>query len=189
MTDPYIAFLVLAAAYGVVVVVTNLRGDWRRPTRVRRRGALGIGAFSRGATRPPAPGLAADGAQRWFTIGCIAFETLFIVEFWVFLLLCSRFIDRTRQADLYEAALRRAGIDAIPAVDVFIATYNEELAVLEKSIVGALALDYPKFTVDVLDVGTREWGQESSASGSAPATSLAPTTPAKRPAITTMHWR
>jgi hypothetical protein len=31
------------------------------------------------------------------------------------------------------------------------------LAVLEKSIVGSLALDYPKFTVHVLDDGNREW--------------------------------
>ena len=36
---------------------------------------------------------------------------------------------------------------ALPEVSVLIATYNEELAVLEKSVVSALALDYPKFTV------------------------------------------
>ncbi len=56
--------------------------------------------------------------------------------------------------------MRRAGLDAVPAVDVFIATYNEELSVLEKSIVGCLALDYPKFTVHVLDDGNRDWVRE-----------------------------
>jgi hypothetical protein len=74
LTDPYVAFLVLAAAYGVVVVVTNLRGGWRRPV-VCAAAALGIGAFLAWRYETAGAGLAADGAQRWFTIGCVAFET------------------------------------------------------------------------------------------------------------------
>lgn len=44
-----------------------------------------------------------------------------------------------------------------PSVAVLIATYNEEWAVLERTIIGALASDYPRFTVHVLDDGRREW--------------------------------
>jgi cellulose synthase (UDP-forming) len=159
LTDPHIAFLVLAVAYGLMVVATNLRGEWRRPV-VCAAAALGIGAFLVWRYETAGLGLAAEGAQHWFTIGCLIFETIFIAEFGVFLLLCSRWLDRSPQADFYEAALRGLGFDAIPQVDVFITTYNEELAVLEKSIVGSLALDYPKFTVHVLDDGNREWVRE-----------------------------
>jgi cellulose synthase (UDP-forming) len=46
-----------------------------------------------------------------------------------------------------------------PAVDGFIPTYNEPLDVLERTIVGALALDYPrdKLKVYVLDDKRRDW--------------------------------
>lgn len=153
------AFLVLAAAYGAVMIVSSLRGEWRRPV-LCVAAALGTAAYLTWRYETAGPGLAADEAQRWFTIGCLAFETIFVVEFWIFLLLVSRTIDRRPAADRHEAALRRKPIDELPAVDVFIATYNEELSVLEKSVVGALALDYPKFTVYVLDDGKREWVRE-----------------------------
>jgi len=66
--------------------------------------------------------------------------------------------ERVRAAaDAGEAALARSG--AWPAVDVLICTYNEPLAVLEKSILAALALDYPpgRATVWVLDDTRRDW--------------------------------
>jgi cellulose synthase (UDP-forming) len=45
----------------------------------------------------------------------------------------------------------------MPAVDVFIPTYNESWEVLERSILGAKALDYPNFKVWVLDDTRRDW--------------------------------
>ena len=47
----------------------------------------------------------------------------------------------------------------LPTVDVFIPTYNEPLDVLERTIVGALSLDYPadKLRVYVLDDQRRDW--------------------------------
>ena len=45
----------------------------------------------------------------------------------------------------------------LPSVDVYIPTYNEPLEVLEKTITGALCLDYPNFKVWVLDDGRRPW--------------------------------
>lgn len=65
---------------------------------------------------------------------------------------------RVREAaDAAEAALKASG--AWPQVDVFICTYNEPLAVLEKSILSALALDYPpgRVTIWVLDDTRRAW--------------------------------
>ncbi len=70
--------------------------------------------------------------------------------------LLSKTIDRQPEADAHEARLRRRG-DDVPSVDVFIATYNEELEVVERTIVGAQAMDYPSFTVWVLDDGRRDW--------------------------------
>lgn len=44
-----------------------------------------------------------------------------------------------------------------PRVDVYIVTYNEERTVLERTIAGALELDYPSARVIVLDDGRRPW--------------------------------
>jgi cellulose synthase (UDP-forming) len=45
----------------------------------------------------------------------------------------------------------------MPLVDVFICTYNEEEAILERTIIGAMSMDYPNYRVWVLDDGNREW--------------------------------
>ncbi|WP_418122059.1 efflux transporter outer membrane subunit [Variovorax sp. 160MFSha2.1] len=97
----------------------------------------------------------------------LGFETLFA---WVFLFfemtavvytlmsihMLVRRRDNRRLADLGEAALRARGAD-VPALDVFICTYNEELAVLEKTIIAAQAIDYPRLQVWVLDDTRRDW--------------------------------
>lgn len=44
-----------------------------------------------------------------------------------------------------------------PRIDVLIPTYNESWEVLEKTLVGIAAQDYPNFHVWVLDDGRREW--------------------------------
>jgi len=154
--NQFLAVAILAAAYGALLTTTNLTGGWRRPA-VCAAAALGTGAYIACRFATADDGLAAGGAQRSFTIMCLVFETIFVAEFWTFLLLASRSLDRGPQADRYETALRGARLDALPEVDVFITTYNEEVEVLEKSIVGALALDYPKFRVHVLDDGRRQW--------------------------------
>lgn len=53
---------------------------------------------------------------------------------------------------------------AVPRVAVLIATYNEDRSVLERTIVGAKALDHPAVDVYVLDDGKREWLQIFAAS-------------------------
>lgn len=91
--------------------------------------------------------------------------TLFLIELisWIdaailFMALLRR-TDRSPEADAHERALRRRAPETLPSVDVFIATYNESLEVLEKTIVGAMALDWPKskLRVHVLDDGRRSW--------------------------------
>ncbi len=47
-----------------------------------------------------------------------------------------------------------------PLVDVLICTYNESRAILERTIIGATAIDYPNYRVWVLDDGKREWLKE-----------------------------
>ena len=47
-----------------------------------------------------------------------------------------------------------------PLIDVFICTYNEEEQILERTIIGATAMDYPNFRVWVLDDGRRAWLRE-----------------------------
>lgn len=69
-------------------------------------------------------------------------------------LLMSRIRDRSAEATAHEAWWAP---DPAPRVAVLIATYNEDLDVLERSIVGALAIDYPNAEVLVLDDGKRDW--------------------------------
>jgi cellulose synthase (UDP-forming) len=44
-----------------------------------------------------------------------------------------------------------------PLVDVLICTYNEDKAILERTIIGAMGMKYPNFRVWVLDDGRRDW--------------------------------
>lgn len=86
----------------------------------------------------------------WYGIVYSA-ELLAFIEVSVFLLIMSKTIDRSSQADKYEK------INFNPNVDVFIPTYNEPIDVLEKTIIGAKHIDYENKTVWVLDDGKREW--------------------------------
>ena len=79
-----------------------------------------------------------------------------VYEVWSFATLV-RLTDHSPQADAYERRLRAEA--ALPTVDVFIPTYNENREVLEGTIRGALALDYPAGGVNVwlLDDSRRPW--------------------------------
>lgn len=101
---------------------------------------------------------AADGqgwlAQGWiWVVGLV--ELLALLEVGTFMLIMSRINTRSAQAD----GLDGPAVLGQPEVDVFIPTYNEPLDVLEKTILGAQAIDYPNKTVWVLDDGRRDWLQ------------------------------
>ncbi|MFN3401684.1 MAG: glycosyltransferase, partial [Ferrovibrio sp.] len=82
----------------------------------------------------------------------LAFSTyICLITFW-------RHRDNTPMAEQNERKSHHS-VD-MPAVDVFIPTYNESWEVLERSILGAKALDYPNFKVWVLDDTRRDWLRE-----------------------------
>jgi cellulose synthase (UDP-forming) len=101
----------------------------------------------------------ADG--RWYEVGWVWFvfavEMLAIGDALILYLCFLRSSDRSREADWNEARLRALSPQYQPSVDVYIATYNETLEVLEKTITGALCLDYTNFSIWVLDGGRRPW--------------------------------
>jgi cellulose synthase (UDP-forming) len=71
-------------------------------------------------------------------------------------LIClTKMSDRSGIADRNLAWLDAC--DPPPLVDVFICTYNEEEAILERTIIGAVAMDYARARVWVLDDGRRPW--------------------------------
>ncbi|MGX7708132.1 glycosyltransferase [Methylobacterium sp. Gmos1] len=80
----------------------------------------------------------------------------------LFLVAMSRTVDRSAEADRRESDFFTREPADLPTVDVFIPTYNEPIDVLERTIVGALALDYPreKLKVYVLDDKRRDWLRE-----------------------------
>ncbi|GAB7545666.1 glycosyltransferase [Cupriavidus sp. 8B] len=83
------------------------------------------------------------------------FELMTISYTLISIVTLTRGSNHTPAADAGEAALRRSR--SVPRVDIFIATYNEGLEILEKTIVAALAIDYPDFRVWVLDDTRRDW--------------------------------
>ena len=108
----------------------------------------------------PSPALTVAAAWQW---GFFACEAIPLLGTMISFLLLSRTSDHRHLADRGEAQLRerwKVAKDQLPAVDVFICTYNEELQILEKTILAALAIDYPNHTVYVLDDRRRGWLRE-----------------------------
>ena len=70
----------------------------------------------------------------------------------------SRTRDRSADATALASVLTRQ--PALPRVDVLIATYNEDESILRRTIVGALAIDFPGKRVWVLDDKRRSWLEE-----------------------------
>ncbi|QFT29405.1 Cellulose synthase catalytic subunit [UDP-forming] [Labrenzia sp. THAF82] len=105
-----------------------------------------------------------------FSVTGLFIWTVFIIEILVWLdtaLLYAymlRRTNRTPEADKHETRLRGTTPLDLPEVDIFIATYNEPAEVLEKTIFGAMELDWPqaKLNVWVLDDGRRGWLQRMS---------------------------
>jgi cellulose synthase (UDP-forming) len=106
----------------------------------------------------------ASGAGFWWPLTCLSIEAISLFDAGILYLALTRKADRSREADIGEARLRAAEPASLPPVDVFIATYNEPREVLEKTILGCLALDWPEARVWVLDDGRRAWLQEYAAS-------------------------
>jgi len=74
------------------------------------------------------------------------------------LVFLTRTCSRSKEADQNIPWLK--SLPRPPLVDVLICTYNEEQAILERTIIGALGMDYPNYRVWVCDDGRRLWLQE-----------------------------
>lgn len=67
----------------------------------------------------------------------------------------SRKLDRTLEADAHEQWW--ASRAEAPLIDILIPTYNEARPILERTLVGAMQQDYPRYRVWILDDGRRDW--------------------------------
>ncbi|MFD0986604.1 glycosyltransferase family 2 protein [Methyloligella solikamskensis] len=105
-------------------------------------------------TLPPV-GLTAD-----FAAGVIftTVEFLAIVGGTLSLFFLTRSRNRTDEVERNLPWLR--SLPKQPLVDVLICTYNEDERILERTIIGALAIDYPNYRLWVCDDGRRPWLEE-----------------------------
>ncbi|MBW4038811.1 MAG: glycosyltransferase [Acidobacteria bacterium] len=89
------------------------------------------------------------------TVWCVTFlviELCTILSTLLIYLFMSRTISRSTEADAHQySPLRNA------PTDIFIATYNESYEILERTIIGALAVEHNDHRVWVLDDGNRPW--------------------------------
>jgi len=140
------------------LLLAPLAGLDRRPTRITivAAVALVVGAYLNWRltiTLPWDAGWAALG----FAIFCLAVEMLGLFDAAILFAALMRRTNRSAEADSGEARLAVRPRREWPAVDLIIATYNEPIEVLEKAILGALALDWPNLNVWVADDGRRVW--------------------------------
>jgi cellulose synthase (UDP-forming) len=94
------------------------------------------------------------GTADWlFGAGFLGTELLTGIGGTITWILLTRSSSRSAAADANMPWL----LQTRPLVDVLICTYNEDRAILERTIIGAMGMDYPNFRVWVLDDGRRDW--------------------------------
>lgn len=109
------------------------------------------------ATETVAPfGFTLDALASWSFLG---FEILATLGSFSSFLILSRTRDRRPEVETHLNWWERPEIGPPhqPRVAVLIATYNEELPILERTIIGAKSLRHQPTTVYVLDDGKRDW--------------------------------
>ena len=164
--NPTASLLLETLAPGLLVIgVALLALPWMQPTSERARAAVVIVvvvlmwryvAWRWLATLPPI-GLTID----WIAgVVFVVVETLAMLGTTIGLVGLTRLSNRTPQVEHNLAWLDAR--DPPPLVDVFICTYNEDKAILERTIIGAASMNYPRFRVWVLDDGRRPWLAELS---------------------------
>ena len=125
----------MAAAWGIVV--TCLYAVWRVTDGL-----------------PADQGLIANVGVGFY----VAFEMANLLGSCITYLMLSRTRSRSAEADIHaNHPVCRA------PVDVFIATYNEGFEILERSLLGACAIDHPDLRVWLLDDGGRDWARQLAA--------------------------
>ena len=135
----------------ILPLVFNKHNRWHRSAIFAVAGVLALRYLWWRASETIAPmGLTWDCLASWSLLGL---EVLSIVSSLSSFVILSRVRHRgeeaTAQADWWAAAP--------PRVAILIATYNEELEILERTIIGAKALKHPNKEVLILDDGRRDW--------------------------------
>jgi cellulose synthase (UDP-forming) len=82
-------------------------------------------------------------------------EMLSMLGTTVALIFLTRTKNRTPEANADVRWLK--ALPEHPLIDVLICTYNEEEAILERTIIGALGINYPRYRLWVCDDGKRPW--------------------------------
>jgi cellulose synthase/poly-beta-1,6-N-acetylglucosamine synthase-like glycosyltransferase len=142
--------------FGVVGLLPGVIPMQKRWARILVVGAICL-AMARYLTWRLGETLILDGWGAPWSLFCLAVELLAMWDGTLLFLAFLKTSDRRAEADRGEAAARAAAAGAAPKVDVLIPTYDEPLGVLEKTIVGALSLDWPNLAIYVLDDGRRPW--------------------------------
>lgn len=93
-------------------------------------------------------------ADALFSWGFAILEALTVLSSTIAFFILSRVKERSHEADRHSGWWKPA---RPPRVDIFIATYNEQLEVLERTLIGAKASGYPALRIFVLDDGRRDW--------------------------------
>jgi cellulose synthase (UDP-forming) len=83
----------------------------------------------------------------------VFFEVLSSTSSMLLFVFLSRTIDRTKQATGNGGWVSTGSM----RVDLLIPTYNEEQAILERTIIGAQSQDYEHYRIFILDDGRRDW--------------------------------
>lgn len=132
---------------------------WQRATLLAIAALLALRyAWWRGTETLAPFGATIDMAASW---SLFALEMLVIAGSLSSFVIMSRLKDRRPEADAHAGWW---GDAPPPRLAILIATYNEELAVLERTIVGARSLRHPDKVVMVLDDGRRDWLRDFCAS-------------------------
>ena len=142
--------------FGLFLVVSAV---WPKPTMASRRIVIAVSlavmaqyVWWRITKTIPAP---AFSVEYMIALVFLFAEGGGVIAAALSLLFLSRTRDRSPDADANTEWLeKRSGY---PLVDVLICSYNEERTILERTIVGALAMDYPNFRVWMLDDSRRDW--------------------------------
>jgi cellulose synthase (UDP-forming) len=100
----------------------------------------------------PGPAVSVEYA---LAVAFLAAELTGIVTAALSLMFLTRTRDRSPDADANAEWL--SSLEHPPSIDVLICSYNEEREILERTIVGALGMDYPNCRVWMLDDSRRAW--------------------------------
>ena len=81
---------------------------------------------------------------------------LYIAELYAILTMALSFFQTLRLKDRTPIDLSAVPPDQLPLVDIYIPTYNEDVEIVRKTTLGAIAIDYARKNVYILDDGRAE---------------------------------